>query len=72
MFGDMFGAYRWLFLVVFISIVGIFIGSLVMIIRTYFKNLNSPKLTVPAMAVSKREVQNMTSDRDRYSHYINF
>lgn len=72
MFGDMFGAYRWLFLVVFISIVGIFIGSLVMIIRTYFKNLNSPKLTVPAMAVSKRKVQNMTSDRDRYSHYINF
>lgn len=53
-FGFGFGAFSVIFTIVFLLIFGCFIASLIKGIGTWNKNNHSPRLTVPAVVVSKR------------------
>ncbi len=49
-----FSVFPVMFLLVFLLIIGVFIAVLVKGISTWYKNNNSPRLTVAAKIVSKR------------------
>ncbi len=51
----MFGLLDMLFPIMFLVVFGIIIASVVQGIATWHKNNNSPRLTVPAVVVAKRE-----------------
>uniref|UniRef100_UPI0040564C1C DUF2500 domain-containing protein n=1 Tax=Acetatifactor sp. TaxID=1872090 RepID=UPI0040564C1C len=54
-FDFMFGAFPVIFSIVFILIIGMFIVTIVRGIGQWNKNNNSPRLTVDAMVVAKRQ-----------------
>ena len=51
----MFGLLDMIFPIMFLVVFGIIIASVVQGIATWHKNNNSPRLTVPAVVVAKRE-----------------
>ena len=54
MFGFGFGLFKIIFMLMFVTIIGIFIVSVVKGLRQWNKNNHSPRLTVPVIVVSKR------------------
>ena len=52
---SMFGIMSFIFPIIFIFVIGVFIFTFVQGISTWNKNNHSPRLTVPATVVTKRE-----------------
>ena len=53
-YGMGFGRFETMFAIVFVIVIGAFIVTAVKAISTWDKNNNSPRLTVPAVVVTKR------------------
>ena len=53
-FGFVFGILELLVPVVFLLVIGVFVATMVSGLRTWNRNNQSPRLTVPAVVVTKR------------------
>ncbi len=68
----MFSVFPLMFGVVFCFVIGMFVFVFVNLIRQNHRNNNSPRLTVPATVVAKRDHRSRSRDHHYASYYVTF
>ena len=70
--GVAFSIFPLMFGVVFCFVMGMFVFVFVNMIRQKHRNDNSPRLTVPATVVGKRDHRSRSGDHYHTSYYVTF